>query len=177
MEPTRPSARPADDGCCASAALPLCLVTSGKVPMVDSEGWSEWDLRRSTATGCACEDSGGRASVTRSTVVSTAQHRGLTSLCCTCCRGWGHLLPGQNHPQDSAASVGPGLYKLFLFTCTQEVVLGSAVTPIKGARLRSIRMHRPCLALPRLALPRLGALSLSLSETEQLLCALFALFI
>jgi hypothetical protein len=52
--------------------------------------------------------------------------------------------------------VGPGLYKLFLFTFTQEVVLGSAVTPIKGARLRSIRMHRPCLALPRLALPRLG---------------------
>lgn len=78
-------------------------------------------------------------------------------LSCTC-TVWCHLLRGERYPQDSAASVGPGLYILFLFTCTQEVVLGSAVTPIKGARLRSIRMHRPCLALPRLALPRLGDL-------------------
>lgn len=108
-----------------------------------------------------------RVSVTRST---RAQHRGRTSLGCTC----NGMVPSASRrelptTQDSAASVGPGLYIDSLhITRTQEVVLGSAVTPIKGARLRSIRMlHRPCLALPRLALPRLGtSITIAIRETE-----------
>lgn len=87
-------------------------------------------------------------------------------LCCTC-TGWCHLLRVERYPQYSAASVGPGLYILFLFTCSKEVVLGSAVTPIKSARLRSHQdaSPLPCLASPRAASPG-RPLSLSLSETE-----------
>ena len=107
---------------------------------------------------------GCRLSVTRST---KAQHRGRTSVMLHMHGGWCHLLRVERYPQYSAASVGPGLYILFLFTCSKEVVLGSAVTPIKGARLRSHQdaSPLPCLASPRAASPG-RPLSLSLSETE-----------